>query len=46
MAVGRHPYPEAMNPYALHEMMKSQPPPSLAGAQGISLELADFVSRW
>eukprot|EP00347_Sterkiella_histriomuscorum_P014146 403361988 len=45
MAIGRHPYPEATNPYALHEMMRTQPPPSLAGIHGISLELADFVSR-
>jgi hypothetical protein len=46
MAVGMHPYPEATNPYALYEMMKNRPPPSLANIHGISPELADFVSRW
>jgi serine/threonine protein kinase len=46
MATGRHPYIETSNPITLCETIRSQPAPSLVGVQGVSIELADFVSKW
>jgi serine/threonine protein kinase len=46
MVTGRHPYPDINKPIALYEMIRSHPSPSLAGIEGISNELVDFVNIW
>lgn len=46
MILGRYAYPEVNNFIILHEMIRNQPSPSLAGIHGMSIELVDFVNRW
>ncbi len=46
MVMGRYAYPEVANFIMLHEMIRNEPSPSLAGLHNISSDLADFVNRW
>lgn len=46
MVTGHHPYPVSNNPILLFEMIRSQPPPTLAGLPGVSHEIVDFANRW
>lgn len=46
MATGVHPYPKTEKPIEIHNWIKQSPAPSLVGSTTVSIELADFISKW
>lgn len=46
MATGQHPFPRTDQPIEIQNYVQSSPAPSLVGSPLVSIECADFISRW
>lgn len=46
MVTGEHPFPKTNRPIEIHNYIKQSPAPSLIGSPLVSIECADFISRW
>ena len=46
MATGEHPYSMSDRPIEIENMINNFPAPTLQGSQVVSVELANFVTKW